>query len=162
MKLLCILVALSTLYIPKAVNAQTQPPKVLLQILHCAKTDELDLLSPLLKKDHSLQAAWAHRVRYDPYVDEFFIVLYKSPTKGDILVYSRTLAKGRAEFYLGNNTQFVIDSGDIELTDPLGGLWTRDNIVRNVKRAMRGPTYSIQTSTMIGRVSNVACHSYPH
>jgi hypothetical protein len=66
----------------------------------------------------SCDAAWAHQVRSD-HEEEFFIVLPKSPTKGDILVYSRGYAKGKVEFYLGNNAGFVIDAGNLELIDPL-------------------------------------------
>src|ERR1051326_8583377 len=47
-----------------------------------------------------VRVAWAHKIRYQPYVDEFFIVLFKSETEGDILVYSRESSKGKTEFYL--------------------------------------------------------------
>jgi hypothetical protein len=159
MRILLALCALSSLCVAQPPVAQ-DPPKVLLQILHCAETDKFGFLSTAVKKDDMLQVAWAHQVRTGPFVDEFFIVLEKSPTQGDILVYSRKYARGKVEFYLGNNATFVIRAGNVELIDPLWGMWTRANITRNVKKALRSRTYSIPVRTVMGSFPNVACHSY--
>jgi hypothetical protein len=160
MKLAWTAVALGALCFTKSAVAQTQPPKVLLQILHCAETDKFGLLPRTTKKDDKLAIAWSHKVRYEPYVDEFFIVRYTSATQGAILVYSRQYAKGEAHFSLINNAGFVVESGNLQLIDPLYGLWTRANIARNVKRAMRGRRYSIPMGTLVGPFRNVGCHSY--
>jgi hypothetical protein len=161
MRILLVLCALSSLCVAQPAVASKNPPKVLLQILHCAAVDKFGLLSVGAKTDAILHVAWAHQIRTDPYVDEFFIVVHKSPTKGDILVYSREYAKGKAEFYLGNNASFATDAGNFEfVNDPLYGIWTRDNIARNVKKALRSQTYSIPVRTVMGSFPNVACHSY--
>jgi hypothetical protein len=160
MRTLLVLCALSSLCAAQGAVAPKDPPKVLLQVMHCAAVDKFGLLPTGGKTDAKLRVAWAHRVRTDPYVDEFFIVLEKSPTEGDILVYSREYAKGKVEFYLGNNATFVIHAGNLELIDPLWGMWTRANITRNVKKALRSQTYSIPVRTVRGSFPNVACHSY--
>ena len=152
---------LGFLFLAPLAVPEAKPPKVLRQILHCAGTDKFGLLQPVAKPDGILQVAWAHKVRSEPYVDEFFVVLYKSATEGDILVYSREYTKGKMEFHLGNNARFVIRPDKVELIDPLWGMWTRHNIERNVKRAMRGPTYSIPAKTIVGPFRNVGCYSYP-
>ena len=68
MKLAWTAVVLGALCFTKSAVAQAQPPKVLLQILHCAETDKFGLLPPATKKDDKLEVAWAHKVRYEPYV----------------------------------------------------------------------------------------------
>lgn len=155
----CLLALVATYFVEPAV-AQEHTPKALRQILHCVETDKFGLLSAGAKKNGMLQVAWAHQVRTEPYVDEFFIVLFESSRKGDILVYSRVYAGGKVEFYLGNNATLVIHAGKLELIDPLYGLWTRDNITRNVKKALRSRTYQIPVRTIMGSFANVACHSY--
>jgi hypothetical protein len=160
MRTLLVLCALSSLCVAQPSVAPKDPPKVLLEILHCAAVDKFGLLSAGAKTDAILQVAWAHQVRTDPYVDEFFMVLHKSPTEGDILVYSREYAKGKVEFYLGNNATFAIHAGNFELIDPLWGMWTRDNIMRNVKKALRSRTYCIPVRTIMASFPSVACHSY--
>jgi len=160
MKLAWTAVVLSALCFTKTTVAQAQPPKVLLQILHCAETGKFGLLPAATKKDDILQIAWAHKVRYEPYVDEFFIVRYAFATEGAILVYSRYYAKGKVHFSRINDAGFVVKSGNLQLIDPLYGLWTRANIARNVKRAMRGKRYSIPMGTLVGPFRNVGCHSH--
>jgi hypothetical protein len=141
-------------------NQTAKTPKVLLEILHCAQTDRLQFLESAVKKDGILRVAWAHKIRYQPYVDEGFIVLFKSETEGDILVYSRESSKGKTEFYLDNNMGFVVGPRGLELIDPLWGLWTRANIARNVKRALGGPAYAIPVQRIMDPFPSVGCHSY--
>jgi hypothetical protein len=161
MRTLLVLSALSSMCFAQPAVTPKDPPKVLVQILHCAAVDKFGLLSAGAKTNDTLHVAWAHQIRTDPYVDEFFIVLHKSPTEGDILVYSREYAKGKVEFYLANNASFATDAGNFEfVNDPLYGTWTRDNIARNVKKALLGRTYGIPVRTIMASFPGVTCHSY--
>jgi len=153
--------ALGILALTRLGVAQDNPPRVLLQLLHCAKTDRFGFLDADLKKDGLLRSTYAHQVRSDPHVDEFFLVVYESASKGKVYVYSRERENRKTAFYLTNDAGFdATKKGFSFLEDPLYGIWTRNNIARNVKRALRNPTYSIPVRTILNSSPNVACHSY--
>ncbi|HKV93213.1 MAG TPA: hypothetical protein VJW20_11760 [Candidatus Angelobacter sp.] len=140
---------------------KTNPPKLLLQILHCAKTDKFGLLDASLK-DGVIKASWRHDRSSDPGVgEEFFIVLPGSRRGADVLVYVRKYKKGRVHFYLVNNATLSIEHGEVEVIDPLGGIWTHNHIKQNVRAALRGDQYSIPARGLLGQqFANVSCHSY--
>ena len=139
-----------------------EPPKVLLQILHCAKTDKFGLLDASLKKDGVIKASWRHSRHSDPGVgEEYFIVLPDSEKRRDVLVYTRNHKNGRIHFYLVNNGALSTKDGEVNVLDPLGGIWTHNHINQNVKRALRSGEYSIPARNLIGpQFANVGCHSY--
>jgi hypothetical protein len=60
------------------------PPKVLLQILHCAKTDKFGLLDASLKKDGVIKASWRHSRHSDPGVGEEYLLSCPIPRKGEM------------------------------------------------------------------------------
>src|SRR5690349_20747046 len=118
MKMVICVLTLSALCLGQTTPPKAKPPKLLLQILHCAKTDKFGLLEPELKKTDSLQVGWHSSL--DPDLDigeEFFIVLYKSAREGDVLVYVRDYKQGRAQFHLVNNARFTGGPDDLDLID---------------------------------------------
>jgi len=159
MKAVSCVVVLSVFGLVQFAFAQKNRPKLLLQILHCAKTDKFGLLEPELKKTDILQVGW-HR-SLDPDIgEEFFIVLYHSEREGDVLIYVRDYKQGKVQLHLVNNAQFTGGPDDLKLIDPLGGIWIYNHIKRNVKIAMRNRTYSIQAESLLGSYANVGCSSY--
>ena len=160
MRVLSCLVALSVFSLGQFASAQKNTPKPLLQILHCAKTDKFGLLEPELKKTDTLQVGWHHSLDPDSEIgEEYFIVLYKSPREGDVLVYVRDYERGRVQFHLVNNARFTGGPHDLNLVDPLGGIWTYNHIKRNVTIAMRNRKHSIQAKSLPGSYANVGCHA---
>lgn len=141
---------------------KTNPPKLLLQILHCAKTDKFGLLDASLKKDGVIKASWHHSRDSGPGVgEEFFIVLPDSEKSGEVLVYTRNYKSGKIYFYLVNNGTLSIKDGEVHVINPLGGIWTHNHIKQNVKRALRSGEYSIPARNVMGpQFANVGCHSY--
>ena len=162
MKAVFCALALAVLCFSQASVPKTNPPKLLLQILHCAKTDKFDLLDASLKKDGVVKASWHHSHDSDPGVgEEFFVVLPDSEKGGDILVYIQKYEKGEAHFYLVNNAALSIKRGKVEVIDPLGGIWTANHIKQNVRAALREGQYSISERSLMGQqFANVGCHSY--
>lgn len=161
MRVVSYLAALSIIGLVQLASAQKNAPKPLLQILHCAKTDKFGLLEPELKETDTLQVGWHRSLHPDPTIgEEFFIVLYNSERAGDVLVYVRDYERGRVQFHLVNNAQFTGGPNDLDLIDPLGGIWTYNHIKRNVKIAMRNRKYSVPAKSLQGPYGNVVCHSY--
>jgi len=152
------LLALSVFALVQLANAQKNTPKLLLQILHCAKTDKLGALEPGLKETDTLQVAWHRRVHPD-LGEEFFIVLYNSERQGDVLVYVRDFEKGKVQLHLVNNAQFTGGPDDLKIVDPLGGIWVYNHIKKNVSIAMRNRKYSLPAKSLLGSYANVGCHA---
>lgn len=157
----CVL-ALNALCFAQTAVPKPKPPKLLLQILHCAKTDKFGLLDASLKKDDVIKVSWHHSSSSDPGVgEEFFIILGNSEKSGDVLVYTRDYEKGKAHFYLVNNATLSIEHGEVKIIDPLGGIWTYNHITQNVKIALRAGQYSIPARSLVGpQFANVGCHAY--
>lgn len=162
MKVILCALALTVLCFAQSSISETNPPKLLLQILHCAKTDKFGLLDASLKKDGVIKASWHPSHDSDPGVgEEFFVILSDSARGGDVLVYVRKYEKGKVHFYLVNNARLSLERGEVEVIDPLGGIWTSNHIKQNVRAALRGDQYSIPAQSLLGQqFANVGCHSY--
>jgi hypothetical protein len=159
--ILCLL-ALNVLCFSQTAVPKAKPPKLLLQILHCAETDKFGLLDASLKDDDLIKVSWHHSQHSDPGVgEEFFIVRFNSEKSGDVLVYVREYKKGKVTFYLVNNATLSIKDGEVNVIDPLGGIWTHNHIKKNVKIALRAGQYSIPERSLVGQqFANVGCHNY--
>jgi hypothetical protein len=160
MRIVFHLAVLSVFGLVQLASAQKNTPKPLLQILHCAKTDN-GALEPGLKEADTLQVAWHRSLHPDPTIgEEFFIVLYNSERAGDVLVYVRDFEKRKVQLHLVNNAQFTGGPDDLKLVDPLGGIWVYSHIKNNVAIAMRNRKYSVQAKSLLGSYENVGCHAY--
>ena len=161
MKAASCLLAFHVLCFAQTAVPKSKPPKLLLQILHCAETNKYGEPNPSLKHNSVLHVAWSRNVDPNPEIgEEFFVVLYKSAKTGDVLVYARDYEKGKLQLHLVNNSGFSGGPNNLELRDPLGGIWTYNHIKRNASRAMRGQTYLVPAKNAIGPYPDVGCHWY--
>ena len=149
---------LSALSLAKPAVTQSKPPRVLLQILHCAKTQES--VETSLENGNALKVSFAHYVESEPNAEGFVLVLYESPSKGEVLDFIREFDHGKVWFYLVNNASFSLNQNNVlSVDDALGGVWTQGHLKQRVKKAMRS-TYSIPVENLIGPFQNVGCHAY--
>jgi len=150
---------LSALSLTKPAVIQSNPPKVLMQALHCAKTEHLDLLEGSLEKDGMVKASFTHYIQTEPTVDGLVVVIYGSPSNGEVLDYVREFDHGKVQLYLVNNATFSFNQNkDLSVVDALGGVWTQGHLKQRVKKAMR-TTYSIPKSSLDTTSHNVGCHA---
>lgn len=143
-------------------NPSLKIPKVLLQIMHCAETDNSGLGDASLKPDDTLKVAWSYAPnRGLDLGEEFFIVVYRTPNEGDIYVYTRGYERGNTVLFLRNNASFHGTAGNYQyVNDPLGGIWTQNHTRRNVNRALRSRVYSITVQAIARPYPELACQSY--
>jgi hypothetical protein len=157
MRLAWHIVGVTVLCLAKHAAAQTKPPRVLLQILHCVKTDKTADTS--LKKDNTLTVSFTHYAGTEPNAEGFVLVIYESPSKGEVLDYVREFDHGKVRFYLVNNASFSVNQKNVlSVNDALGGVWTQGHLKMRVKRAMQ-TMYSIPNK-LSAPFQNVSCHYY--
>jgi hypothetical protein len=153
--------ALSVLLLTRPAISQPKPPATLLQVLHCAKNDKFGLLDAGLKKDDMLKVSFTHYVESEPDAEGFFLVIYESTSKGEVLDYVREFDQGKSQFYLVNNATFSVSSKNVlSVDDALGGVWTQGHLKQRTRRALRSTTYSIPVKSLVAPFLNVGCHSY--
>jgi hypothetical protein len=158
MRIACLGLVLTALSLAKPAVSQSKPPKALLQALHCAATDNFDLLDAKMEKDGLVKVSFTHYVETDPNIDGFVLVIYKSPSNGDVLDYVREFDHGKIQFYLVNNASFTVNQNNVlSVDDALGGVWTQGHLKQRVKKAIR-TTYSIP-KRRLGAFDNVGCHA---
>jgi len=151
---------LSVLSLVKPAVAQTKPPKILLQTLHCAKTNHFDLLEANLQRGGIVKASFTRYVQTEPNAEGFVLVIYESDSKGEVLDYVREFDHGKVRLYLVNNASFSVSKNNaLSVDDALGGVWTQGHLKMRVKRAMR-TTYSIPARSITATFQNVGCHAY--
>src|SRR5262249_18363278 len=112
MKAVFCLLAFNVLCFAQSAAPNPRPPKLLLQILHCAETDKFGLLDASLT-DAAIKVSWHHSPASGSGVgEEFFIVLPNSEKGGEILVYVREYKSGKVHLYLVNSATFSIEHGE--------------------------------------------------
>ena len=159
MRIACLALGLSILSLAKPAVSQSRPPKALLQALHCAATDHVNLLEANMEKGDIVKVSFTHYVETEPNVEGFVLVIYESSSKGTVLDYVREFDHGTAQFYLVNNASFTVNQDNVlSVDDALGGVWIQGHLKQRVKRAMR-TTYSIPKRHLIATFNNVGCHA---
>ena len=157
MRLARLALVVSALSLAEPAVAQTKPPMSLLQALHCAAT-ALDLVEANPEKGDVLKVSFMHYTETHPKVEGFVLVIYESPSKGEVLDYVREFDHGAVQLYLANNASFSVSPTNVlHVDDALGGVWTQGHLKQRVKRAMR-TTYSIPKSSLAATFQNVVCH----
>jgi len=158
MRFMCLTLILMVLSLGKPPVAQTKPPKILLQVLHCANTENFDLLETKLEKEGTVKTSFTRYAQTDPHVEGLVLVIYDSGSKGAALDYVREFDHGTVQLYLVNNASFTVNRNNVlSVDDALGGVWTQGHLKQRVKRAMR-TTYSIPKSSLAATFQNVGCH----
>lgn len=161
MKFAYLILVLGFLSLSKPGVAQTKPPKVLLQTLHCARANHFDLLEANLRKGGIVKASFTRYEQTEPNVEGFVLVIYESDSKGEVLDYVREFDHGKVQLYLVNNASFSISKNNaLSVDDALGGVWTQGHLKMRVKRAME-TWYSIPVKNLSATFfQNVGCHAY--
>ena len=149
------LFALSALCSAGPALAQPKPPKLLLQLVHCA-----DLSNATVNKNGMVKVRFTHYVQSEPDLEGFVLIAYDSPSKGEVLDYVREFDHGKVRLYLVNNASFSVSpEGVLSVVDALGGVWTQGHLKQRAKRAMRNTKYFIPAESVAGPFQDVSCHA---
>jgi hypothetical protein len=160
MRFMCLTLMLSVLSLYKPSVAQTKPPTILLQALHCANNDHYDLLETKLEKEGTVKASFTPYSQTDPHMEGLVLVIYDSDSKGEVLDFIREFAHGKLQLYVVNNATFSINPNKVvSVNDALGGVWIQGHLKMRVKRAMQ-TSYSIPKRSLATTFQNVGCQYY--
>jgi hypothetical protein len=151
---------LSLLLLSRSFSAQTHAQQDVTQALHCLKTEHGGCLDASLLARPRLRINVTQKRTSSPDTTRFVILVLESRSKGQIFDLVRTSQHAEANWKIKNNGNFEVTKSGIEFVDVLGGVWTQEDLERNVKQALRRKTLLVDLRNLDTKKSGVVCSCY--
>ncbi len=137
--------------------AQVSSRATAIQTFHCV--EEKGLSAPLSGQGQ-WQVGFARDIRSYPGEEHIIVIVFSGTTAGQVFDVLRERSGPSVSLHIVNNAGLIVDSGKIELIDPLWGLWTRKHLEANTLKAIHSRRFLIKAEELKKAFPHVACSSY--